>query len=109
MSQNGCAHTATPPAPWISSIASSTVGRLALAEGRLALDQIGDQEGGRVQQALGREPLAVLRHRLTTACGEVGAPDRLALGGPLGEHRVVEREAELAQGLGHRLGAVLAV
>ena len=27
MSQNGCAHTATPPAAWMTSIASSTVGR----------------------------------------------------------------------------------
>ena len=62
-SQNGCAQTATPPAPWISSIASLDGRRLALAEGRPALDQVGDEERRGLGQLLALEPRRVVRVR----------------------------------------------
>ena len=108
MSQNGCAHTATPAASWIQ--------RDRLLDRRVrardvaghALDQVGRDERGDVRVALLREPLGVGGMR-EHGGGQVRAPDRLARRLARLDRRGVDLEAELAQPLRHRVGAALAV
>ncbi len=107
-SQNGWAQTATPPASWIVWIDSATVG---LVRGRKAgwpSIRYSTRNAERSASPSERKPLGIGRvahHRV----GQVRAPDRLALGPAAGELGLVELVAQLAQRVGHRLGALLAI
>ena len=107
-SQNGCAHTATPPAAWITSIASVTVGRVRRDVGLRAGDEVGREErrsGPSMPSSAGaaRSPGARAGRR-PGAGGRSACPPLARL-----ERRVVELEPELAQAVGHLVDAARAV
>ena len=101
MSQNGCAQTATPPAAWITSIASSTVGRVRATYATRARDEVGREERALAVDPLGAQLRRVRRVREHRVC-EVRPPERRA--GALARPQVapVERESQLLQPVGHR-------
>ena len=56
-SQNGCAQTATPPAAWMTSIASATVGRVRATNAVAPGDDVGGEERVPAVDALGAQAL----------------------------------------------------
>ena len=101
MSQNGCAQTATPPAAWITSIASSTVGRERATYADRARHEV-----RREQRVLAVDPLGAQLRRVARVrehrVGEVRPPERQARRLARAQLAAVEPEAELLQPVRHR-------
>ena len=98
--QNGCAHTATPPAAWIDLDRLLHRRSRARDVGDRARHEVGREQLLLARDALARQPFGVVRVR-EHGVGEMRAAEALAGS----EGGVVEREAELAQAIGHRVDA----
>ena len=108
MSQNGWAQTATPPAWWIRSIASATVGLLRGTYGLGARDEVLGEEIPGAADAGSRQALLVVgiaenRFREMWTAKRPASPSACL------ELAVVEDKPGAAEPLGHREHAVLPI
>ena len=107
MSQNGCAHTAIPPASWIAAIDSLTVGVVRGLNPGLPSIRYASRNADR--SASPSRPGAPHLPGGDDRVGEMGTADRLSFLPSARDVRLVELVAELAQDRAHCLGAPLAI